>query len=207
MFSDVAANSRLSFKMASWKTYGLSALSNVTQSVQALSSYAQVVLHEAREEVNTAALFDAHAFAPFPATHHINSLQVESELLGEGNTGTVSRALEDGADAAAVAPAPAPRALKPFSSPLRPLTANYNTSADEAGAIEISGGDGTVDFDSADDPQQEILQLQVRLPLQFDRVLIGIAVASTSSLMRALSDVRASFGIPISKPARGQLRR
>ena len=38
--------------MSSWANYGLSALSNVTQSVQGLSSYAQVVLHEAREEVS-----------------------------------------------------------------------------------------------------------------------------------------------------------
>ena len=37
--------------MSSWTNYGLSALTNVTQSVQALSSYAQGVLHEAREEV------------------------------------------------------------------------------------------------------------------------------------------------------------
>ncbi len=43
--------------MSSWANYGLSALSNVTQSVQALSSYAQVVLHEARQEVARAQCF------------------------------------------------------------------------------------------------------------------------------------------------------
>jgi hypothetical protein len=45
--------------MSSWANLGLSALSNVTQSVQALSSYAQVVLHEAREEVGITLRFDS----------------------------------------------------------------------------------------------------------------------------------------------------
>jgi hypothetical protein len=44
--------------MSSWANLGLSALSNVTQSVHALSSYAKVVLHEAREEVGVTLHFD-----------------------------------------------------------------------------------------------------------------------------------------------------
>ena len=51
----IGDNAAASLGMSSWANYGLSALSNVTQSVQALSSYAQVVLHEAREEVSRVA--------------------------------------------------------------------------------------------------------------------------------------------------------
>ena len=51
----IGDNAAASLGMSSWANYGLSALSNVTQSVQALSSYAQVLLHEAREEVSRVA--------------------------------------------------------------------------------------------------------------------------------------------------------
>ena len=102
-----------------------------------------------------------------PCIRHNNPLQVQAELLGEGTPGTLSPALEDGHDAAAVAPAPAPKPFKPFSSPLRPLTAKYSSGADENSATESGRGEGGAgDFDSADDPQEEILQLQVRPLLQ-----------------------------------------
>jgi hypothetical protein len=102
-----------------------------------------------------------------PCIRHNNPLQVQAELLGEGTPGTLSPALEDGHDAAAVAPAPAPKPFKPFSSPLRPLTAKYSSGADENSATESGRGEGGAgDFDSADDPQEEILQLQVRLLMQ-----------------------------------------
>ena len=152
--------------MSSWTTYGLSALSNVTQSVQALSSYAQVVLHEAREEVNSHSPRRVARFCIIPCIRHNNPLQVQAELLGEGIPGALSPAPEDGSDAA-VAPAPAPKPFKPFPSPLRPLTAKYSSGADENSATESGRGEGGAgDFDSADDPQEEILQLQVRLLLQ-----------------------------------------
>jgi hypothetical protein len=144
--------------MSSWANLGLSALSNVTQSVQALSSYAQVVLHEAREEV---------CCATFRVSRiNLIRIQVESELLGEGVSPTLLDATSD-----SVSDPPAVQTSTVFSSRaqlISPPRLKHRSESESHVASESLRIVADKNGFECGDARDEILQLQVLLRPSLD---------------------------------------
>lgn len=179
--------------MSSWTNYGLSALSNVTQSVQALSSYAQVVLHEARQEVaaqrSVYCCPARHLFAPsssslslslFPehlsSFMHQHSFQVESELLGQENPLETSSPTPNDDAQAAVDDQPLAFASRAsIISPPRTASASRVAAADDYASSSASAAMAArADFSRDDDSNGDIVQLQVSVSRTRSPLLIPL---------------------------------